>query len=279
MKTMSSPYFGMRTYVILIAALTTSCVRAAAADDDLPGGLALPEMVAADIAAAREAIDADQPARAVEILEPLIDEDPDFFEALGLLGVAKIMTGETAAGLQALDRLPDRAESFAALGHAVLLLENADTDEATVDPIRQRALAAARLAAGENADDPTVYLFLATMASRSGDYAEMKRATNVLTSRYPQESQGHFLAALVAAEEGDWGTHAKRLQEAERLGMPAEILAEARAAADRQRSEQQQTFAFKRNVVVGLIAIAAVIVFYRWQTRRNRPSGDPTADA
>lgn len=276
---MSTPCFWMRTSLILVAVFTPFCVGPAGANDDLPGGLALPEIVAADIAAARESIDAEQPARAVEILEPLIDEDPDFYDALGLLGVAKIMTGEMAAGLQALNRLPDSAESFAALGHAVLLLENADTDEATVDPLRQRALAAARLAAGENADDPTVYLFLATMASRSGDYAEMKRATQVLTSRYPQESQGQFLAALVAAEEGDWETHAKRLQEAERLGMPAEILAEARADADRRQSEQQQAFAFKRNLVVGLLAIGAVIVIYRWQTHRQRPSGEAPAEA
>jgi len=239
------------------------------ATEDLPGGLALPGMVAGEIDKAQVALDDNNPQRAIEILSPLVELDPDSNEARGLLGIALMMNGDLDEGRALVDALPEHPNSFHTLGRTVSVLEETDIDRAVLAPYRDRAMKLALLAAEQKVDDPTPYLYIATIAARQNDILEMRRATDVLLEKFPDEEQGHFLAALVAGSTGDWATHDAQLLEAERLGMPQDIVDEARTDAARAQAALQNHQQLKWQVGGGLLVLAIIVFVYRKITRRN----------
>ncbi len=262
--------------VLLLAALpliASAQPDAPEESDEFSGGLALPSVAAAEIDSARAALDAGDAERAAQILQPLLDEDPQLHEARGLLGIAKLMQGDLTGGRALIDALPDVPASFPAVGRTVSVLEETDIDRALIVPYRERAMKLARLAADEQADNPAPYLFIATMASRLDDWPEMRRATEVLIARFPEQEQGHFLAARIAVHDEDWDKYELELREAERLGMPAEIIAEARSEAARTRAAKEGRSIRWSIIAASLLAVVLAVLFVR---RIARPSRGPS---
>ncbi|QDT47096.1 hypothetical protein Pan258_11270 [Symmachiella dynata] len=241
------------------------------AGEDLPGGLALPGMVAGEIDQAQEALDANNPQRAIEILRPLVELAPESDEARGLLGIALMMNGDLDEGRSLVDALPEHPNSFHTLGRTVSVLEETNIDREVLAPYRDRAMKLALLAAEQQVDDPTPYLYIATIAARENDIPEMRRATEVLLEKFPNEEQGHFLAALVAGSESDWATHDAQLAEAERLGMPQDIIEEARTEAARAQAARQENQQLKWLIGGGILLLIIALFAYRKAKHRNRP--------
>ncbi|TWU11958.1 hypothetical protein CA54_07700 [Symmachiella macrocystis] len=241
------------------------------AGEELSGGLVLPGMVAGEIEKAQVALDTNNPQRAIEILRPLVELAPDSDEARGLLGIALMMNGDLNEGRALVDALPEHPNSFHTLGRTVSVLEETDIDRAVLAPYRDRAMKLALLAAEQKVDDPTPYLYIATIAARENDIPEMRRATEVLLEKFPNEEQGHFLAALVAGSEGDWATHDAQLAEAERLGMPQDIIEEARTEAARAQAVRQNNQQLKWLIGGGILLLIIALLVYRKATRRNLP--------
>jgi len=236
-------------------------------ETELSGDLAPPQITDADrLEQAATALDEGRAAYAIDIIRPILDKTPQRQEARGLLAVAHLMNGETDVGCELLDSLPEEPASFRALARAVVVLEMTGAPEELITERRLRALKLANLATQQEIDDPAPYLFIATMASRIKDYAEMRWSTKLLTQKFPEESQGHLLAALVATHDGDWERQRTELLEAERLGADPVLVQQARDEAAAARAAEESARRWQYLIIGG---VAAMIALWLWTRRRG----------
>ena len=224
-----------RTYAIvmacllLVAALTAVATaqepegRDQAAEQEIHERLAEIDPEAVPIfEAATQAMDAGDLIGAREGYEQVLALAPDFPDALRRLSYMEVRFGDAESAVVHAERAytvdPSPWNQYA-LAHAMLAAEDpADVADAFFH---------ARNAAEALPDDlGPQYVFLFA-AIEYKDTDSIRRASEALIRLVPDEPLGHYVAGLVAAEDGRWEEAERKLLLAQELGMPAEQVQEA----------------------------------------------------
>lgn len=147
---------------------------------------------------------------------------PDFPDALRRLSYVEVQLGNAESALSHAERAytvePSPWNQYA-LAYAML---------ATEDPAHVAdAFFHARDAAEALPDDLGPQYVLLFAAIQYEDTDSIRRASEALIRLVPEDPMGHYVAGLVAADDGRWEEAERKLLLAQELGMPAERVQEA----------------------------------------------------
>lgn len=172
------------------------------------------------------AMDSGKLAEAEPLFREVLTAAPAFTPAMRRLGSVLVELGRDAEGLSLLaqavriERSPENLVS-----RAMGLAYRADGKLGSPAE-RQTALGIAQEAAraSRDPDDESYQAAVAQIAATLGDEREFREAVDVLTSRYPRTLAAHYYGAVRAAMDGHWMHAEDEIREAERLGLPHEVL-------------------------------------------------------
>jgi Zn-dependent protease with chaperone function len=182
-----------------------------------------PEAVA-DFEAATAALDTNDFKTAAAMYRRVLEKAPDFDAALRRLGSCLIEQGETSEGIV----LEERAIAIRATPENLFSLAQGLTrPTGAAQPSRDvllRAFSLASQAASLAPSDPDCVVLKAMIAQQLGDRPSFQSASAALRRVAPQLMATHYFAAVAAAMNEEWITAEREIQEAGRLGLPAEAV-------------------------------------------------------
>lgn len=168
---------------------------------------------------ARVAADANDAAKAAQLLRTVVDQAPQFDPALRRLGGAMIQTGDRIGGLKLIRRalaLNKSAANCITLASALTSSREGKPSDAEIREAYRLMQECLKLPDGQDVVALAISTQLALMLD---DRPEAKRLDGLLREKFPDLMQTHFFSAYLAAMDEKWITAENEILVAEKLGL------------------------------------------------------------
>ena len=147
----------------------------------------------------------------------------------------------------------------------------------------ERALLLAKEAAGQSTDnDPSYWVMAAQLSMELDKEQDLREATSMLVTRYPDTVAAHYFSAVVAATDGDWIKAEDEIKKAQSLGLPAEVANEILASGIQTRATVWRyayyTLYLVAAWVFGLVLLFVLGKVFSKMTLRWIEAADPNTD-
>jgi Zn-dependent protease with chaperone function len=184
---------------------------------------------------ATEAADAGDLEAAKQGYERVLELAPDFPDALRRLSYTELSLGNVDASLERAERalaVSDSPYNHTALAAALLATEKSANEKAALD----HAWTAVRALPG----DEHANFALLEAGLVNDDMDAIRQSTKTLLEVVPDYPFPHYIAGLLAANDGRWILAERELLLAKELGMPADVIREALNDEIAQQARQQR---------------------------------------
>jgi len=172
------------------------------------------------------AMDSGDYSRAAQLFAEVRRSAPAFSPALRREGGSLVQLGQTDNGLALLERavnIERSPENLASLAEALAYPNKGKVGTQTQ---MQRALRLAQEAHTryQGSDDFTYLALVAQIALSLKSEGDFRHATETLVYEYPNAVPTHYFNAIRSAMDGDWIAAEDEIRNAERLGLPKEVV-------------------------------------------------------
>jgi Zn-dependent protease with chaperone function len=204
---------------------------------------------------ATRAMDAGDLTAAKQGYERVLQLAPGFPDAMRRLSYVEGELGNVEAAVQWARQAyaaQDSPYNREALARALLATEKRDQ--------AAEALTHIQAAAQALPDDASINLTLLHAGLANEDMAAIRQASTTLVRVLPQHPLGHFIAGLVAAQDGQWEKAEQELLLSQKLGMPAE---DVQKALDDGIASQARLYRSLRWGAYGIVGwLAGLVVLF-----------------
>jgi Zn-dependent protease with chaperone function/tetratricopeptide (TPR) repeat protein len=211
--------------------------------------------------AATAALDEGDYEKSARLYEEVFKKAPDFDPLMRRLGLSLVETGRKQEGMALLERAVEKNRSPENL--ITLAQYLASLGEGTRDSNQdmERALRLAKEAAIANTgNDPSYWMMVAQISLELDRMQDLREATRILVTQYPDLMATHYFSALVAAGDEDWIKAEDEIKKAQSLGLPAEIADGILASGIHTRATVWR-YAYYSLYLVAAWAIGLVLLF------------------
>ena len=173
---------------------------------------------------ARIAFDANDAAKAVRLLKPVVDQLPQFDPALRRLGAAMSQTGAHVEGLKFIRQalaLNKSAANYLTLASVLAFPGKDKASDAEVREAYRLMQECLKLPEGQEVD---ALLVATQLAFTLDDLPEARRLIGLLREKFPDLMQTHFFSAYLAAMDEKWIEAENEILAAEKLGLSHETV-------------------------------------------------------
>jgi tetratricopeptide (TPR) repeat protein len=230
---------------------------------------------------ARIALDANDNAKAIPLLQRVSTAAPDFDPALRRLGGALMQTGHAEEGFALIQRameLDPSAPNLFTMACALATRPALPNGNPEID--LRTALGLLRKARAVSPEINQDELILSgQIALKLGDLVEARNVQKELRAHFPDALFTHYLSAFIAANDGKWIEADNEMHKARRLGLDAEMADEFLNSGVHSRAMLWRViWAFVSMVAawaMGLLGLAALGFILSKQTLRQIERSDP----
>lgn len=233
--------------------------------------------------AATVALDEGDYEKAARLYEAVFKTAPDFDPVMRRLGISLVEMGRRQEGLALLERAVEKVRSPENLISLAQYLAFPGGEKRGARRDMERALLLAKEAAGQNTDnDPTYWAMAAQLSMELDKEQDLREATSMLSTRYPDTVAAHYFSAVVAATDGDWIKAEDEIKKAQSLGLPAEVANEILASGIQTRATVWRYVYYTLYLVAawvfGLVLLFVLGKVFSKMTLRWIEAADPNRD-
>lgn len=174
--------------------------------------------------AATAALDEGDYEKSAHLYEEVFKQAPDFDPVMRRLGLSLVETGRKQEGMALLEKAVEKNRSPENLITLAQYLASLSEGKKDSKPDMERALTLAKEAASASTgNDPSYWIMVAQLSLELDRMEDLRAATGILVTQYPDMIATHYFSAFVAAGDEDWIKAEDEIKKAQSLGLPAEI--------------------------------------------------------
>ncbi|HSB08975.1 MAG TPA: M48 family metalloprotease [Blastocatellia bacterium] len=211
--------------------------------------------------AATSALDSGDYKKAASLYDEVFKTAPDFDPVMRRLGLSLVEIGRRQEGIALLEaavkknRSPENLISLAQ--HLAFVGEEKSGSTQDIE----RALTLAQDAAiASTGNDPTYWVMVAQLSLELDREPDLRIATRMLVTQYPEMMATHYFSAVLAATDGNWIKAEEEIKRAQSLGLPDEV-AEQMLASGIHTKATVWLYAYYSLYLVAAWAVGLVVLF------------------
>ena len=229
------------------------------------------------------ALDEGDYKKAARLYEEVFKKAPEFDPVLRRLGGSLVEVGRRQEGLALLQKAVAKNRSPENLISLAQHLGLSGEEKAGPRQDMERAQALAKEAASAyTGNDPSYWEIVAQLSLELDREKDLRDATRMLATQYPEMMTTHYFSALVAATDGDWIKAEEEIKKAQSLGLPAEVADQMLASGIHTRATVWRYAYYSLYLVavwaVGLAVLFALGKIFSKTTLKWIETADPNAE-
>lgn len=220
----------MRHWLVIVGAVVCLCAAGAPQGRDLAKEAQIEAALAKvdpslvpGFREARLAMDRDDAATAIHLLEPVVQKAPAFDPAIRRLGNMKAQLGQREEGMALMRKalsLNRSMENYSTLAYNLGFLPKGAATPKGQQEALNLLMECRRLPAGR---DPEILMMIAQLSLQLDRISTFKDAASDLQKLQPDLMQTHYFGAIAEALDEHWIRAEQEIRKAQQLGLPAEV--------------------------------------------------------